>query len=196
MNSLDIMALAIIGIVMVQALTKGLAAELAEIACAIAGLFCALLFFENIEKLLLKTGVGNPMAAMLGFTSIFLVFIVLGALVSLRIKKALGKKGLTWRDRFWGVPLGLIRGFLINSVIFMVLLVFPVNPPLIRTSVTAPFFLSGIKIVKLVAPQNFRNLIPDEKGFYRKRPSGREQGPSNQEKDEGGVPDENTIEKI
>ena len=37
MNSLDIMALAIIGIVMVQALTKGLAAELAEIACAIAG---------------------------------------------------------------------------------------------------------------------------------------------------------------
>jgi uncharacterized membrane protein required for colicin V production len=196
MNSLDIMALAIIGIVIVQALTKGLAAELAEIACAIAGLLCALLFFENIEMILLKIGVGNPMAAMLGFTSIFLVFIVLGTFGSLQIKKAIRKKRLTWRDRFWGVPLGLIRGFVINSVIFMVLLVFPVNPPLIKTSFTASFFLSGLKVVKLVAPQNFKNLIPDEKGLNWGRPPGREQEPSDKERDEGGVPDENTIEKI
>ena len=70
-----------------------------------------MLFFENIEMLLLKIGVGNPMAAMLGFTSIFLVFIVLGALGSLKIKKALPRKGLTWRDRLLGSAAWTDQGF-------------------------------------------------------------------------------------
>ncbi len=194
MNSLDIMALAIIGIALIQTLTKGLAAELAELAFAVAGLLFAFLFFESIEMLLLKFGVGNPLAAMLGFTSIFVVFIVLGALGSLKIKKALLKKGLTWRDRFWGIPVGLARGFVIDSVIFLVLLVFPVNTQLIKTSVTAPFFLSGMRIIKLIAPENFRGLIPENVDMPT--PSGVKQAPSDEGEGDSGVPDENTIEKI
>lgn len=196
MNSLDIMALAIIGVALIQAFTKGLVAELAELAFAVAGLLAALLFFESIEMLLLKIGVGNPMAAMLGFISIFLVFIVLGAFGSAKIKKELVKKGLTWRDRFWSVPIGLTRGFVINSVLFLALQVFPVNPYLIKTSITAPFFLSGSGIIKVVAPESFRLLIPGEKGFEKRAPSGSEQTPSSEGLDDNGAPDENTIEKI
>jgi len=195
MNSLDILALAVIVVALIQAFTKGMAAELAELASAVAGLLAALLFYESLEMLLLRMGVGNPMAAMLGFVSIFLLFIVLGALGSSRVKKALVKKGLTWRDRFWGGFLGLARGFVINSVLFLVLQVFPVNPHLIATSITAPFFLSGSRIIKLVAPDSFRLLIPGEKGYDFPNPSGIEQSPPEKQKDDG-APDENTIERI
>jgi membrane protein required for colicin V production len=196
MNSLDIMALAIIGVTLIQAFTKGLVAELAELAFAIAGLLFALLFFENIEMLLLKIGVGNPMAAMLGFILIFLVFIVLGAFGSSKIKKELVKNGLTWRDRFWGIPLGLTRGFVINFVLFLALQVFPVNPYLIKTSLTAPFFLSGSRIIKSVAPEGFRLLIPDGNGMEKGSPYRIKPVPSGKDRDDIGAPDENTIEKI
>lgn len=195
MNSLDILALAIIVVALVQAFTKGIAAELAELACAVAGLLAALLFYESLEMLLLGMGVGNPMAAMLGFVSIFLVFIILGAVGSAKIRKAIGKKGLTWRDRFWGIGLGLVRGMVINSVLFLVLLVFPVNPHLIKTSATAPVFLLGSKIIKAIAPDSFLLLMPGEDGYEIINPSGQEPSPSGKEQDDG-APDENTIERI
>ncbi len=100
------------------------------------------------------------MAAMLGFILIFLVFIVLGAFGSSKIKKELVKNGLTWRDRFWGIPLGLTRGFVINFVLFLALQVFPVNPYLIKTSLTAPFFLSGKKKKKVGCSEGFKPLNP------------------------------------
>ena len=71
------MALAIIGVTLIQALTKGMAAELAELAFAVAGLLAALLFYETIEMVLLRLGVGNPMAAAMSFILIFLLFIVI-----------------------------------------------------------------------------------------------------------------------
>jgi len=195
MNSLDILAIAVILVALVQAYTKGTAAELGELAAAVAGLLVALLFYENLEMLLLKVGVGNPMAAMLGFVSLFLVFIILGALGSSRIRKALGPKEMTWRDRLWGSFLGLIRGCLINSVLFLVLLVFPVNPNLISTSATAPIFLSGSAIIKAIAPDSFRLLIPGEEGYELIKPSQEKQPPSEKKPDDG-APDENTIERI
>ena len=195
MNSLDILAIAIIGVALVQAFTKGTAAELGELAAAVAGLLAALLFYESLEMLLLKMGVGNPMAAMLGFVSIFLAFIILGALGSARIRKALGKRELSWRDRLWGSFLGLARGFVINSVLFLVLQVFPVNPGLMKTSVTAPFFLTGSGIIKSIAPDSFRLLVPGEEGYELMKPSKSKQ-PAPDGKPDGGVPDENTIERI
>ncbi len=196
MNSLDIMALAIIGVTLIQALTKGMAAELAELAFAFAGLLAALLFYETIEMVLLRLGVGNPMAAALSFILIFLLFIVFGALTSAKIKKEMGKRGLGWRDRFWGFPLGLVRGFLINSVLFLVLLVFPVNPHLVRTSATAPLFLAGSAIIIKVAPESFRKMVPGEDGDRLRRPSGTREETPGRDKNKKRAPDENRIEKV
>jgi len=48
MNSLDLLALAVMVVALVQALSKGLAAELTELAFAGAGLLAALLFYEEL----------------------------------------------------------------------------------------------------------------------------------------------------
>ena len=93
--------------------------------------------------------------------------------------------------------MGLLRGFIINSVLFLLLLVFPVNPYLIGTSSTAPFFLSGAGIIRMIAPRDFKLLIPvDTGGRMRFTVPGGKKSPG-KDKDEGkGDPDENRIEKI
>jgi len=195
MNSLDIMALAIVVICVVQALAKGLAAELAELALTIAGLLAALLFYGSIELVLLKLGVGNPLAAMLGFVLIFVAFIILGELGSARIKKHLRKKERFWRDGFWSAPVGMLRGFVINAVLFLVLTTFQGNPRIFGQSFAAPFFLPGSSLIFKLAPREFRRLVPDQGEDLLTNPPGNNEDPGN-----GGeeliVPDENKIEKI
>ena len=195
MNSLDIMALAIVVICGVQALVKGLAAELAELALTIAGLLAALLFYGSIELVLLKLGVGNPLAAMLGFVLIFVAFIILGELGSARIKKHLRKKEIIWRDGFWSVPVGMLRGFVINAVLFLVLITFPGNPRIFGQSFAAPLFLPGSSLILKLAPREFRRLVPDQGEDLLTNPPGNNEDPGNG-REELIVPDENRIEKI
>lgn len=196
MNSLDIMAVAVMLITLVQAWNKGLVAEIAELALAAAGLLVAFLFHANIEVILLRLGVGNPLAAVLGFVSPFLFFIILGEVGSARIKNALGRKGLGWRDRFWSLPVGLTRGLLINSVLFLALMVFPVNSQLFGSSRTAPLFLAGAKVIIKVAPESFRSMIPGSRGNEIPSPPREKMVPSKPEREEKEDPDENKIHKI
>jgi len=195
MNSIDIMALAIMAICVVQALVKGLAAEVAELALTIAGLLAALLFYGSVEFVLLKLGVGNPLSAMLGFVIIFLVFIILGELGSARIRQHLRKKDSTWRDRLWGVPVGMLRGFVINSVLFLILLTFPGNPRILGTSATAPIFVSGSSLILKLAPRDFRRLVPGQREDLLTNPPGIPAEPGDRQ-EELDIPDENKIERI
>jgi membrane protein required for colicin V production len=59
---------------------------------------------------------------------------------------------LKWFDRLLGAAFGLIRGWLIGAVLFLMLTAFPVQLESVKNARLAPYLLSGARALALVTP--------------------------------------------
>lgn len=140
----------------VAAMLKGLIRELISLASVVVGLVVAAagysrtaLWFDDLTK-------SHEIALGLGFLTLFLAVLLVGALVSLLAGKLIKTTGLEWFDRFLGGIFGLVRGVLVDSVLLLVLVAFAIKAEAVRQSALAPFATTGSRLIVLTMPENLK----------------------------------------
>ncbi|RPI27460.1 MAG: CvpA family protein [Acidobacteria bacterium] len=155
MNVLDAMAFAIIAISIWGAITKGLIVELISLASVILGFVLAGLYYDVLDGYFL--GIASPpRAAFFAFIAIFLGVIVIGMITAALLNKIIKKLWLKWLDRLLGAFFGLVRGWLIVSIIFLAFAAFGVQRANMARSRTAAFFLDSARLIVFSVPDELK----------------------------------------
>jgi len=162
LNYLDILALLILLVSVITAAAKGLMLELISIASVVIGLFIAVMFYSDAAELLGFLGLSVDLAAgFLGFVLIFVGILVVGTVVGALVNKVLKHLHLKLIDRFLGGIFGLLRGYLINAVIFLALTAFKMKQDLLVDSKLAEFFLAGARILVIFVPEDLKTQFQE-----------------------------------
>jgi membrane protein required for colicin V production len=159
---LDIVFALIVLISIILAVTKGLMREIVSVVALIGGFVLAVLYYPVPAwwfKNLLKT---DALADLTGFLVIFIGCLVIGGVISLLINKFIKAASLEWVDRLLGALFGLLRGWLIASIIVLALVAFPVQEGLLARSVLAPFLLAGARAAVMVVPPELKAKFNQE----------------------------------
>jgi membrane protein required for colicin V production len=140
MNAFDILIGVVVGYGLIRGLFRGLVKEAASILGVIGGFFAAYLYYAPVAGwftgLVANPGYRDLLAFMLLFCGVLIVVNV----VAIVLKYLLNLIFLGWLDRLGGVGLGLAKGVLIVSVVFLALTTFlPKGAPLIKDSLGAPY---------------------------------------------------------
>lgn len=156
MNTLDIIVLVVIGLTTVFGIWKGLISQAFSIAGIVGGYFAAVRYYARLAGHLTFM---NPAAAkILSFAVIFIgcLFIAMG--LAILLGKLFKLPGLGFIDSLGGGIIGFIKGFLIIALIVIFLIaILPNDSPLLRTSVSLPYVLKGIRIVENLIPQDLKD---------------------------------------
>ena len=138
------------------AILKGFVRELVSLASLVAALVVAALaypraalWFEDLTK-------SHDVALGLGFLTLFVAVLILGALVSLLVRKLIKTAGVEWFDRFLGGVFGLVRGVLVDCVLLLVLVAFAIKPAAVQQSSLAPYVTTGARFISLAMPTNLK----------------------------------------
>jgi membrane protein required for colicin V production len=157
LNYLDILAILILLLSVLTAAAKGLMLELLSLASVIVGLFLAAMFYPRLASMLGMVGIdGDLVASFLAFVMIFIGTLIAGAIVSGAVNRVLKHLHLKWMDRLLGGAFGLLRGYLINSVVFLALTAFQMKQDLLAESKLAEFFLAGARILVIFIPEDLK----------------------------------------
>ena len=166
-NWLDWVLAAIAVASIVTAMLKGFVRELISLAAVVVGLVVAALgygraasWFEDLTK-------SHDIALGLGFLSLFLATLIVGALVSYLALKLIKAAGVEWFDRFLGGVFGLVRGLLVDCVLLLALVTFAIKPQAVQQSTLAPYVTAGARVLALAMPGSLRTQF--QQGFEKFR---------------------------
>ena len=157
LNLLDILALIILSLSTVAALLRGLSHEILSLLSAILAFLLAVFFYGDVARLYVRLGITSPLSDFLGFLTVFLSIMIAGSFLVMILDRALRTLHLKWLDRLLGGIFGLVRGWLVAAVVFLALATFPIQDDLLEQSQLADFFLSSVRTVVRVAPEDFRD---------------------------------------
>lgn len=164
MNLLDIMAIAIIGISIWGAIARGLIVELFSLASVILGFVLACLYYDVLDVFFL--GMTSPSrAGFVAFLVIFVGMIVVGTVAGAVLSRVIKKLHLKWLDRLMGGFFGLVRGWLVVSIIFLAFAAFGVQRGNMAESRTAPVFLDSARLIVFWVPQELKSKFTE--GYWR-----------------------------
>ena len=150
-------ALAIIVVVsVIAAMWEGFVRELLSLAAVVAGLVVAVLGYQRAGVWFADLTSSREVALGLGFLTLFLGVIVLGALVSILAKKLVQKAGLGWFDRFLGGCFGLVRGVVLGCILLMVMVTFSMKTAAVEKSRLAPYMVTGARVIVAVMPSDLK----------------------------------------
>lgn len=141
MNGLDIFIIIVISLGLVRGFFRGFIKEVSSIVGVIAGFYGAYTYYQLLANYLnswiSKWGIYVDIGS---FCLIFCAIVSVTAVMAYVIREFLRVVFLGWVDRFFGVIFGAIKGFLVASVVFVVLTTFlPGEPEFITTSTLAPY---------------------------------------------------------
>lgn len=166
-NWLDWILVIIVALSTMFALRKGFVRELIALATVVVGIVLASLeywraavWFEDLTK-------SREVAFAAGFLVIFFAVLVAGALISSLARLLIKTAGVEWFDRFLGALFGIVRGFLIDCVLVMVLMAFSIKPVSVQRSRLAPYISAGSRVIAFVMPRSLKSDF--HTGFERFR---------------------------
>lgn len=117
---LDIVLLAVLGLSAVVGLWRGFIGEVMSLAVWIAAFWLAFVFGPQVADMY-EAYVDAPTARWaLGYTSVFLLALVVGGLLTWLIGKLIKSTGLSGTDRILGLGFGLLRGAAVGCAMVLV----------------------------------------------------------------------------
>jgi len=166
-NWLDWILAAIAVASIVTAMLKGFVRELISLAAVVVGLVVAALGYWRVAPWFEDLTKSHEIALGLGFLSLFLATLIVGALVSHLALKLIKAAGVEWFDRFLGGVFGLVRGVLVDCVLLLALVTFAIKPQAVEQSSLAPYVTSGARVLALVMPRSLKAQF--QQGFEKFR---------------------------
>lgn len=159
-NWLDIVLLVILLITLILGLIKGLVRQLVGILAVLAGLILGMLYYRLVATAFRPLVTTDTLAHLLGFLTIFLIFLLAGWLFSRLFAKA-ERGSIKFVNHLLGGVIGLVKGVLICGILVFALLVFPVNLQALQRSMVAPFCVKATKAAVDLIPQELKDEFRD-----------------------------------
>jgi membrane protein required for colicin V production len=155
-NWLDWILAAVVVVSIAAAILKGFIRELISLASVVAGLVIAALGYQRAALWFDDLTRSHNVALGLGFLTLFVGTLLVGAVVSVLARKLIQKAGLQWFDRFLGGVFGLVRGVVVDCILLMVLVAFAIKAEAVQKSTLAPYVTTGARVIALVMPADLK----------------------------------------
>jgi membrane protein required for colicin V production len=153
---LDFVIVTIILVSTAFALRKGLMREIISLVSLIAGLLLAANYYPVTAHWFIDLAKTDSVANLIGFLIIFTAVIATGAIVSFIVNRFIKMAALQWVDRLMGAVFGLLRGWIIASIMALAFISFPVRQDSLTRSVFTPYLLAGARAAALLVPQHLK----------------------------------------
>jgi membrane protein required for colicin V production len=160
MNLWSFLDFVFVGIVLIStivALMKGLAREIISLVALVGGFILAVLYYPIPGLAMADLTSSESVANLIGFLIIFLGCILIGAIAAYLFNRFIKAASLELIDRLLGGIYGLLRGWIVSSIIVLALIAFPIREGLITHSFLAPYLLAGARTAVLLVPQDLKD---------------------------------------
>jgi membrane protein required for colicin V production len=159
MNWIDWLLIIFLLISVVNGFREGMVRIGIGIVALIAGFFLASWFGGMAAGTLLPFIHSKPVASILGYFLVFCGVLIAGALIASLIVRMLKLIGLTWMDRLLGGAFGILRGFVVVSVVAMVVTALAPKwlPAAVHDSTIAPYVLRASSVLTALTPFDIRD---------------------------------------
>jgi len=154
-NWIDIVLVVILIVATILGMMKGLIRQVIGILALIIGFILALVYYSYAAEIFRSLISNNALSQFLGFITIFLVVLCIGALVSAALSKMM-RGSFKFFNHVLGAGFGLLKGILICGVVVFAMLVFPVNTNAMKNSQLAPLCLKMTKAIVSLIPQELK----------------------------------------
>lgn len=155
MTVLDYFVLLVVAASVASGAIKGVIRVIVSVAFTVAGLVVAAHAYTYVASVL-RTFVAARLADLLGFVAVFLVVLLAGSLFSWRLRAGLKRARLGLIDHALGAAFGLLRGWLISSVIYLALTAFPLKPEAVERATFGPALLEGTRVIAYLTSRELR----------------------------------------
>jgi len=160
-NWLDLVLGLILIVSIAAGFSRGFTRTILGLGAFIFGLLLACWLYGSVGSIYSDYVSHRTIANFLGFVSVYAVVGIAAALVGWALVKFYKTVGLSWLDRLLGGGIGLVRGFIVGSVLIMVLMAFTRNPPpdSVVNSRLAPYMVDGARMLSWIAPRELRDAV-------------------------------------
>jgi membrane protein required for colicin V production len=158
MNTVDIIVIAVIGLSAIIAFLRGFVREVLTIGSWLGAGLVTLYAFPVLQPKF-EQWISSKLAAdIVGGIGLFLISLVIFSILSHFIAQVVRGSALTAVDRSLGLLFGLVRGAILVSLAYM--LVFAMDPNLLRGARTTPMMARGAEILRNLAPRELADDLP------------------------------------
>lgn len=155
---LDAAIVVILSLSIISAARKGFSREVIGLIAALCGLVFAVWFYGVAGSWLHPYVSSVNVANFLGFMSVYLGVIIVGALLSSVVARFLRTVGLSFIDRALGAAFGIARGLVMSVALVMILVAFAPGstaatpPAAVVNSRLAPYVIGVSRVITQFAP--------------------------------------------
>jgi membrane protein required for colicin V production len=153
---LDYFVLIVVVASVASGATRGILKGIISVASALAGLVLAAHFYAYAAIPFGAVKAAAQWSSLLGFVTIFVAILAAGGLLSYWLRSRLRHARLSWVDHLMGAGFGLLRGWLICSVVYLALTAFPVRPVAVDRALLGPVLLEGTRVIVYLTSQDMR----------------------------------------
>jgi membrane protein required for colicin V production len=128
-------------------------------AGSILGLVLAAWFYATVGAFF-EPYVSSPaLAKFIGFLLVFAGVQLVANLISWLVGKVFKVSGLSWLDRLLGAAFGLLRAFVISTILLLALMAFPFRPvaETVSRSQIAPYVIGIANVLAALAPKELKD---------------------------------------
>jgi membrane protein required for colicin V production len=159
LNLLDAVIIVIGFLSIFLGIIKGFVRELLSLAFFILAVILAFLFYQDMGNILAKYIKDKDVSHFAGFTIVFTIVMIVGAIVTYFVKKVFVIGPMKPIDRILGGTFGLVRGVAIAGVIVFGLIAFPIDDRLIKESQLSPYVTKTIRVFYNLLPEKYKEKI-------------------------------------
>lgn len=150
----DIIVVGVVGVMTLLGLWKGLVRQVVGLAGVIVAYAVAMKFYGPLAAKFL-TDLHPATGGIISFIVVFIVCIIAASLVGWMIESLAGAAGLGILNRIGGGILGGAKGYLVVSIIAMMLIAFlPLNNDIFKGSRTMKYIKPMARVVSKFAPKS------------------------------------------
>jgi membrane protein required for colicin V production len=158
MNTVDIIVIAVVAISALIAFLRGFVREVLTIGSWLGASLVTLYGFPLLQPKF-EQWISNKLGAdIVCGISLFLGSLIVFSIFSHMIARFVRGSALTAVDRSLGLLFGLLRGAILVSLAYM--LIFALDPNMLRGARTTPMMARGAEILRDMAPKELANDLP------------------------------------
>jgi len=161
MTVLDYFVLLVVVVSVIFGASRGIIKGIISVTSAIIGLIIAAQVYQLAAHLFVPFTASARAANLLGFVSVFLLVMVAGSLLARWLRGGIKRARLDWLDHLLGAAFGLLRGWLVCSVIYLALTAFPVKLEAVERATFAPALLEGTRVIAYLTSSDLRQRFLD-----------------------------------
>ena len=161
MSAIDIIFLALIGLLMIRCYLKGLISELLSMAAVVLGVLASIFFYKNGAMYLRENfwpELTNPIPEIVSFVALFVIVFFIVKLLEVLLKEVVKGLKLGGANKFLGLIFGFAEGV---AVVSLILFLFQLIKPIYDASnLLSESFIAELLLPLITEPANI--LIPGD----------------------------------